>query len=353
MARMRGTAAVAAAAVALMATGCGNIVLTIGGNGAGSPVALQGSLRHELLGAIGTVAHQSYDFTMNSSMSGMSGAMQSQLGSSFGVDATGEYSASQDAMRMTESVSALSGLLGSTGGGSSSPGASATVLVFLKSAEMYISMQGIPGANLPPGVKWVEVNNGLLSSLSRADPADYLNAVAPFVESVKTVGPAVVDGVQTTELAVTENLREMTAKLYGSTLPGLEKLLGSSLPSSVASMLGPLMRTAVNALPATVVDQVWLDAQGRLRRLQVSMPVGQILESVVSQLFATVGSIGGSSGALGSSGQAALQQIAQMFANMTMTMEMTLSGYGTTVDIARPPASEVQSLSSITGQTGG
>ncbi len=333
-----------AAAVAL--AGCGSIALP-GSNGAQQQAVLHGTPKQALLAAMSSTRHQSYDFTLEATMSGLGGAAAA-LGSSLGADATGTFSAPQDAIRMQEAVTSGSaqGILGSlTSGGKSPSNVKTTILLFLKTGSAYVSVQGL-GTALPK--PWIKENLGAFSGLSDSDPSSYLNSVAPYVVSTKTVGRAVIDGTQTTELAVTENARAMIEKALGSGLGSqIDSLMGGSTGgNSMAPEVVSWIKSAFQALPPSLVLHVWIDSQDRLRQVQMSLPLGPFFQSLFSHLFSAIGNSGGD-GISGSTGVSGLQPIVHSFENMSMSMTMTLSRYGIAAHITPPPAGEVESASSV------
>lgn len=172
---------------------------------------------------------------------------------------------------------------------------------------IYLQIPSGLGTALPAGKSWVSVDldsptvsSALGASFSQltdsanlsTDSLSYLQAVS--AQGVATLGPATVRGVPTTEYSATVDL----AKAGRNRSPAVQALL-----RKLQSELG------VSSLPV----EVWLDAQGQIRResLQESMTMGGTRVDV------------------------------------GVTVE--LYDFGTPVDVAPPPADQTIDISSMLG----
>jgi hypothetical protein len=142
--------------------------------------------------------------------------------------------------------------------------------VILAGTNAYLSLASLPNGLVgkpSAAKKWLitpgpatEPDSAPLASLF--DPmtptgnlATLLSQLAPIVQSVQQAGTAVIDGVETTRYDVTLNAQRMASILGGGSQAGL-------------GPAGPL--------------QLWIDSQGRVRRLQLSFSasgVGKITET--------------------------------------------------------------------------
>jgi len=204
--------------------------------------------------------------------------------------------------------------LSGTPGASALPGTGAgTVRMIFQYPVIYMNTPFLAG-KLPEGKTWMKLDlskaaqaDGIdlsqLSSFDETDPTQFLEYLRASSGGVATVGSETVDGVPTTHYHATLQLSGILAHL----------------PSSAQAAAKSALEQLGNA-GAIPVD-VWVDAQGRVRRIQLS-----IAASVPAS--ASSGVTGAATGVSG-----------------TVTMDFT--SYGPTPPIVAPPASEVFDATSL------
>jgi hypothetical protein len=152
----------------------------------------------------------------------------------------------------------------------------------------------LAGASLPDGMKpWIKVDPSSVGvSRSQLDqsqnPADLLESLKG-VADIREVGHDTVRGVDTTEYAGTVDLAKALDRAGSDVRSRLQK--------------------ALSAMETSVPVKVWVDDEGLPRRMQMDISVQ----------------------------------------GMSMSMTMEFYDYGTPVDVAAPPASEVGDMSSLIG----
>ncbi len=160
---------------------------------------------------------------------------------------------------------------------------------------VYLRISGVPGAS----DKWSKVSvkdlGGSKSALGGSDPSQLLQTLHGLGAGVTVVGHEKVRGVPTTKYHATIDLLKAadTKGVPPATRDGLHKLL-DGLAGSLAK----------------VPTDIWIDAQGRLRKMRMEIDFGSMF---------------------GSSPQNSLE--------MVMTME--LYDYGTPVHVEAPPADQL------------
>jgi hypothetical protein len=205
---------------------------------------------------------------------------------------------------MSMDLSGLPGVSELPGGGTG------TIQMIFQYPLIYMDMPFLAG-KLPEGKTWIEldltkaasaagINLSQLSSLDQTDPDQFLEYLRASSGDVSTVGSETLDGVPTTHYRATLQLSSILDRLPSSeqaaAKTALEKLGG------------------VSGIP---VD-VWVDGQGRVRRIQMSIDIG-------SPAGGVAGTAGGSSN--------------------TITIDFT--SYGPIPPIVPPPASEVFDASAL------
>jgi hypothetical protein len=235
-----------------------------------------------------TVAAKSADVTLDETVSGTSAGPISLTG-------TGEVDFASGASQFSLAI----------------PSAG-TVTLRVLTPDMYMRFPPALGSVLPAGKSWVSLNldtigksaSGSGSSLSQlSDSAgigtnslSYLKGVS--ATGVTTVGPATIDGVQTTEYSATIDLTKAASQRDAQVRTALENLEAQVHLSSV-----PI--------------QVWIDAQGQVRQIAVQ-------ESLT---------VAGS--------------------NYSVHLTIGFSGFGAPVDVVAPPASQTVDFSSISSLLAG
>jgi len=190
---------------------------------------------------------------------------------------------------------------------SASAGVVATTSERVVGSALYLDVSGIPGSGFDRalgGKRWVKVDIGDdalhrlglddTSALGSSDPSQVLQALRG-VADVREVGHDVVRGVDTTHYAANVDLQRAIASTPSQDRNDARRALG---------MLGS----------TTIPIDVWVDAQGRARRMTVHADTS----------------------ALGVSGRA-----------FTMTVE--LYDFGAPVDVQPPPADDTVDLSALFG----
>lgn len=177
---------------------------------------------------------------------------------------------------------------------------------------IYMSVPFLAG-KLPEGKTWMKldltkaasaagVDLSGLSSLNQTDPTQFLEYLRASSGGVSTVGSETLDGVPTTHYRGTLQLSSILDRLPSSQ---------QSAAKAALEKLGD-----AGAIP---VD-VWVDAQQRVRRMQMSLGAG-----------APAGTPGGTAGAAGVNG----------------TIAIDYTSYGAVPPIVPPPAGEVFDASSM------
>ena len=181
------------------------------------------------------------------------------------------------------------------------------------------SIGGLFGGSGGGGDQWLSINaaaalggSSPFSNLGQSDPTQVLSALERVSNDVKEVGTATVRGVQT--------------KHYTATIDFAKAIDNAKLPKALRGKAKGLFGSAA-AMPAVPVD-VYLDSDGRLRRMTIDIDLGSFAAGV--------------SGASGASG-AALP---------TISMTLDLYDFGTPVNVQAPPANEIVQLPKL-GALGG
>jgi hypothetical protein len=222
-----------------------------------------------------------------------------QLPSGFAITADGYVDERDRSGELTMNLSQLPG-------GSTLLGGQGTLQLIFQDPVIYMDMSSLAG-RLPEGKTWMELDVGKLaqaagievpqlSSITQADPSQFLDYLRASSGDVVALGSESVDGVSTTHYRATIQLSRILERLpsdqQAAARAALEKLGDSgSIP----------------------VD-VWVDAQGRVRREQLA-----------------ISSSGGIAGAEVVSG----------------TVTIDYQSYGAIPPIVPPPASQVFDASAM------
>jgi hypothetical protein len=278
------------------------------------------SPRAAVLASMQQVQGTSYRFTMRLTMTGFGSAMGGDA-SAYAFSESGAYSAGQRALDATVTSPLLK---------SAKLGSGIREIVFLGTRTVYVSIGSGAGAG-----KWYEVTSSgagaagfgaLLGSLDEDSPLGYVGTVNGALTGARRVGTATIDGVTTTEYAVTENLRKVLGKLVSSGFAGqiAKSFAGGSPVDGQAFSKG--LTAALKSMPQDLTFQAYLDAGGHLRRLSLGVPIGAMFTAVFSGLGLASGD---------------LSLLTGTFGHVLEHVTMDLSDYGASVHIAPPPASEV------------
>jgi hypothetical protein len=328
----RGRAGVASVvpvlAVALVSAGCGSGTLTPRVSGPPGPSGV--------MAAVAAAEHAtSYRFSMSVSVSGFATAMAA-LGltgsgagpDSFSLSGSGAFSASEDA---------ISEQVATSGTGPGNRGADVRLVLFLRPGTAYVDSGGTSAR------PWVRVSSAALSQLgsSSLTPAQFLQGISSYAASEQALGPATVDGVATTQYSISVRTKQALQKfLGGGSLSGIVNMFSGGNGGFPASVV----QAALNGLPPTMQYLVYVDRQGRLRRMVAGIPIGSMMKALFTSLA--------QSGAVGPSGQAPTQaqlnQVKQAFDGVSETVSMDVWDYGATVHVTAPPADQVR----VSGGTG-
>jgi hypothetical protein len=175
-------------------------------------------------------------------------------------------------------------------------GAPATAEVRLVDKVAYVNLPFL-ASKLPSGKSWLKLDlaslasSAGLGSVDQADPQQYLQQLLASNNTQK-VGTDTIDGEQMTHYRTTidpaSRLGEVPAKLRAEARKALRELGTKGIPADV-----------------------WVDAQGLLRRETVSLAFGRALHGA------------------------------------TMSMTMNLRDFGTAVDVTAPPADETFDATSL------
>lgn len=201
-------------------------------------------------------------------------------------------------MDMSSLLDALGGLLG---GSAKLPSADQLRLdLVVDGTDMYMRMPFATN-QLPGGKSWLRmdlakvaaqqgVDLSSLMSQSYADPSQFLDYMTQATGPVETVGSETVRGVETRHLRGTLDLKAYVEKL----------------DPKLREKVGPVVDRFVEMSGAEPRIDAWVDDQGLVRRMAMEMNVGA-----------------------GGQGEA------------KVGMSVDLFDFGTAVDVALPPASEV------------
>jgi hypothetical protein len=249
---------------------------------------------------------------ISSQQSGAKFSLTTQLASSalpgggFSITANGYLDEHDRSGEMTMDLSGIPGASALPGGGAG------TVQMIFQYPVIYMNLPFLAG-KLPEGKTWMEIDlskaaqaDGIdlsqLSSLDETDPTQFLEYLRASSGGVTTVGHETVDGVPTTHYHATLQLSDILARLP------------SSAQAAAKAALEKLSDTG--AIP---VD-VWVDAQGRVRRIQLSIGVS-----------VPAGASGSATGPISVSG----------------TTTMNFTSYGPVPPVAPPSSSEVFDATSL------
>jgi hypothetical protein len=223
------------------------------------------------------------------------------LPSGYSITATGYFDERDRSGEMTMDLAGVPGASALPGGGTGN------VRMVFQYPVIYMDMPFLAG-KLPEGKTWMKldlakaaqaagINLSQLSSLEQGDPTQFLEYLRASSGGVLKEGTEVIDGVPTTHYFATLQLSSVLARLPSSdqaaAKAALEKLGGAG------------------AIP---VD-VWVDAQGRVRRIQLTVAAG-------TPTTTAGGAAGAASGVSG-----------------TVTIDFT--SYGPVPPVVPPPAGEV------------
>lgn len=166
------------------------------------------------------------------------------------------------------------------------------------------------------GDQWLSLNKGAasggsspFSNLGQSDPTQVLGALERVSDGVKEVGTATVRGVPT--------------KHYTATIDFAKAIDNAKIPPALRGKTKGLFEGAAK-MPPLPVD-VYLDSDGRLRRMTLDMDLGAF-----------------ASGASGASGVSL----------PTISMTLDLYDFGTPVNVQAPPSNEIVQLPKL-GALGG
>jgi len=208
---------------------------------------------------------------------------------------------------LTMDLSGIPGISALPGGGSS-------IQMIFQYPVIYMNMPFVAG-KLPEGKTWVKldiskvaqaagIDASQFSSIDQSDPTKFLDYLRASSGAVAIVGKETIDGVATTHYSATLQLSRILDRLpddqQAAAKAALEKL------GAAGSSGG-----AANGIP---VD-VWVDTQGRVRRMQMSLG----------------GSAGAAAGVAGVSG----------------SITIDFKSYGAVPPIVPPPASQVFDASEL------
>jgi hypothetical protein len=245
---------------------------------------------------------------VSSQQSGVTLAMSMRFSSpalpagTYAITADGSFDQRARSGEMTMDLSGVPGL-------SSLPGGSGQVRMVFLYPTVYMNMPFLAG-KLPAGKTWMKldltkaaaaagVDASSLASLNQSDPTQFLQYLRGSSGGVVSLGGERVNGIHTTHYHATLQLAHVL-----DSLPGNEQ----------ASAKGALEKlgAGVGGIP---ID-VWIDAQSRVRRMQMSF----------TALGGTAGSAAGA--AAGAAG-------------LSVSVTIDFKSYGAVAPVVAPPAGEV------------
>jgi hypothetical protein len=165
-------------------------------------------------------------------------------------------------------------------------------------------MGGKPWLSISGGDELKQLGSNSFGPLGQADPRQYLEYLATVSSGVEQVGNEKIAGVDTTKYHAVVQFDKALDQVPQSTLDqlGIDE-------QALAAQLDAMHGVVGSEMP---VD-VWIDNDGRLRRMRMDMSV----------------------------------------AGEKMSVEMNLDQYGIPVDVAAPPADEVTDMRSMLGNLSG
>lgn len=228
------------------------------------------------------------------------------LPSGYSITATGYFDERNRSGEMSMDLSNIPGASELPGGGAG------TVRMIFQYPVIYMDMPFLAG-KLPEGKTWIKldlakaaqaagINLSQFSSLEQDNPTQFLEYLRASSGGVLEEGTEVIDGVPTTHYFATLQLSSVLARLPSS---------DQAAAKAALEKLG-----SAGAIPANV----WVDAQGRVRRMQLTVTAN-----------APAAAAGGAAGAAGGSG--------------TITIDFT--SYGPVPPVLPPPAGEVFDATSL------
>ena len=243
--------------------------------------------------------------TMKLSAPGLAGA------SSFAMSAQGYFDERKRTGEMTMDLSGIPGI-------SALPGGSSSIKMIFLYPVIYMNMPFLAG-KVPGGKTWVKLDIGKaaaaagidssqLGSLDQEDPTKFLEYLRASSGAVVSLGSETVNGVPTTHYSATLQMSRILDRLPGdqqaAARAALEKLGAAG--------------SAAGGIPV----EVWVDAQGRVRRMQMSLG----------------GLAGAAAGAAGSTGAAA---------GIGGSITIDFKSYSPVPAVVAPPAGEVFDMSDM------
>ncbi len=230
-------------------------------------------------------------------------------GGAFSITANGYIDERDRSAELTMDLSDIPGASDLPGGGAG------TMRMILQYPVMYMNLPFLAG-KLPEGKTWMKldltkaaqaagIDLSQLSSLNETDPTQFLEYLRASSGGVVTVGSESVDGVPTTHYSATLQLSDI-----------LDRLPSSAQAAAKAALEKLGNAGGTGGIPVNV----WVDAKGRVRRIQLS--IGASLPADAS---------GGVTGT----------------ASVSSTTTMDFTSYGPIPPIVPPPSSEVFDASAL------
>lgn len=233
------------------------------------------------------------------------------------VDASGAVDLTTDAGKLTATVPALSGLVGS---------GNDTVNVVADGPTLYLrspALSSITGGNtwlkvsLPTGTSSANADSSTLAVLS--NPSQLLGLLSSIGGRVTTVGNVNLDGTPTTEYSTTVTVSELASRSGLTT--------GSKLGTRVSQILQQLGNTSVPV-------KVWVGNDGFVRQMSASLDLSKA--TLASLAGDVIGAVNGTiPNGIGGQSTAAT------------TVTVGFSHYNAPVTVTIPPASDTTDVNSL------
>jgi hypothetical protein len=222
-------------------------------------------------------------------------------GGSYSITANGSFDERAHTGQMTMDLSGIPGFSSLAGGGEGK------VQMVMLNPDIYMHMPFLAG-KLPEGKTWMKldvtkaaaaagVSSSSFSSLGQNDPTQFLQYLRGSAGGVVSLGSETVEGVPTTHYHGELELSRILANL-----PGSEQAAAKSALEKLGSG-----GAGAGGIPV----EVWIDAQGRVRRIEMSF---------------------------GGAGTAA--------AGLSASITIAFKSYGPVPPVAPPPAGEVYDATS-------
>ncbi|MCL6105392.1 MAG: hypothetical protein M1483_07180 [Actinobacteria bacterium] len=290
-----------------------------------------------------TLAAKTAEIQMSVSLTGVSALSPSagpgSSSSSF-LTASGAFNFTDHTGEMSMTLPFIAALTSMMGKSSANGPANDIIRFELIGSNIYMSMPFV--TSIDGGKPWVEMSiptpgvansggiSGLFGGYGSMTPSNFLKILTGVSGQVAIIGHSSIDGVAVTGYVAHVNI----ANVLSADQSVLGSLGGSSTGLS-SQNLSSLKQAFANT---TVLVRAWIDAQGRVRHLAISIPMGSFFKSLASS---------------GSFSKTTIPASAlSTLSNASLTDVIDFSNFGVPVSITPPPASQVTSMAAVMSHLG-